>query len=283
MPFPEVSAWNRDSADIARESTKRRYSPCSFFFSHGRSLVLASEYFNDGRLSEEARGGVALKHRHKIHLAIFGQLMAAFEYMLKDFIAKSIDATNIFDEKIKQQDWLSITTERVLSQRVAQSSIGSMLVHPTLGWHSPETVNERYRSIFNVTPFDGNDIKTLSVLWVLRHSVAHNAGFVTAHDSARINQPALSEKVAHIDENFIKETFSYLCVISGRLAVSCGNSILIRWLRSLRTYGRNWDRDKNTYQAIKLLGTYVSSRNQELPTYDEAGYNADWDTANPNS
>jgi hypothetical protein len=276
VPFPEATAWNRDSADIARENTKRKDSPCSFFFSQGRSLVLAAEYFHDGRLSEEARGGVALKHRHKIQLAIFGQLMAAFEYMLKDFVAKSIDAANIFDEKLKQQEWLSITTERVLSQRIAQSTIGSMLVHPTLGWHSPKTVNERYKAIYNVAPFDGDDLKRVSVLWVLRHSVAHNAGLVTANDSARINQPALAEKVAHIDENFIKETFAYLCSIAERLADSCGKSMLRQWLKSMRPYGQNWERDQNAYQAIKWLGAYVGSRSQELPTHDDAVYSADW-------
>lgn len=280
MRFPEAAAWSRDSADIARENTKRKDSPCSFFFSHGRSLVLAAEYFHDGRLSEEARGGVALKHRHKIQLALFGQLMAAFEYMLKDFIAKSIDAASVFDEKLKQQEWLSITTERVLSQRIAQSTIGAMLVHPTLGWHSPETVNDRYKAIFNVTPFNGDDLKKVFVLWILRHSVAHNAGFVTAHDSARINQPALTEKVAQIDETFIKDTFDYLSQIASRLADSCGKSMLKQWLKSLATYGQNWERDRNAYQAIKLLGSYVNSRNQALPTYDEAAYNADWAAVN---
>lgn len=42
------------------------------------------------------------------------------------------------------------------------------------------------------------------------------------------------------------------------------------------SYGKNWERDQNSYQAIRLLGSYVNSRNQELPTYDEAAYNADW-------
>lgn len=281
MSFPDAESWNRDSADINRENKKRKNSPCSFFFSHGRSLVLAAEYFIDSRLSTQAREGVAFKHRHKIQLAIFGQLMAAFEYMLKDFIAKTIDATNIFDEKLKQQEWLSITTERILSQRIAQSSIGSMLVHPTLGWHSPETVNDRYKKNFNITPFDGEDLKKISILWILRHSVAHNAGFVTAHDSTRINQPHLAEKVAHIDEEFIKETFDYLCSITSRLADTCGKSILKQWLKSLKDYGSNWERDMNTYQAIKQLGAYVNSRNKELPTYDATTYIADWNSINP--
>ncbi|KEZ65531.1 hypothetical protein C5I_0135880 [Pseudomonas syringae pv. syringae FF5] len=206
--------------------------------------------------------------------------MAAFEYMLKDFIASSIDASNVFDDKLKSQAWLSISTERVLSQRVAQTTIGSMLVHPTLGWHSPETVNERYKAIFNVTPFDGEDLKKISILWILRHSVAHNAGFVTAHDSARINQPLLSEKIAHIDEEFIKDTFGYLHAIALRVASACGKSMLKQWMKSMKAYLLNWERDKNTYQTLKLLGTCVSSRNTELPQFDEETYVRDWAVAN---
>ena len=197
MAFPQPEIWTRESADIRREHSKRIASPSSFFCSQGQSLYLAAEYFRDDRLVEDSRRGVAGKHRHKNQLAIFGQLMAAFEYMLKDFVAKAIDSTSAFDEKVKSQEWLSITTERVLAQRIVQASIGSTLVHPTLGWHSPETVNERFKNLFNVPPINGDEIRTLNVLWILRHSVAHNAGFVTAHDAARIGQSNLAEQVAH--------------------------------------------------------------------------------------
>lgn len=276
MAFPAASVWNRESADVARENLKRQSSPCSFFCSHGRSLCLAAEYFDDDRLAPAARGGVAGKHRHKNQLAIFGQLMAAFEYLLKDFVAKAIDATNAFDEKIKRQDWLEVTTDRVLAQRVVQASIGSMLVHPTLGWHTPETVNERFKAIFNVAPIDGAEIKTLSTLWVLRHSVAHNAGFVTAHDAARINQPALGEKVAHIDDQFITETFDFLKIIAQRLASNCGKSILKQWFGSVRDYGNNFARDQVAYGKTKHLATCVVSRTQPLPDITEPMYLADW-------
>lgn len=276
MPFPQPAAWNRDSADIARENTKREKSPCSFFCSQGRSLCLAAEYFSDDRLSEEARGGVANKHRHKNQLAIFGQLMAAFEYMLKDYVAKAIDATSVFDDKIKTQTWLEVSTDRVLSQRIAQSSIGSMLVHPTLGWHSPETVNERFKNLFNVSPISGAELGTLSTLWILRHSVAHNAGFVTAHDAARIKQPALAEKVVSIDGQFIADAFAFLKVIAERTASDCGKSILKRWFCTVKEYGQNFQRDEIAYGRVKHLATCVVSRTQSLPAIAEATYQADW-------
>jgi hypothetical protein len=276
VPFPHPSPWNKDTADAIRDNLKRQKSPTSFFCSQGRTLCLAAEYFKDERLAEAARGGVATKHRHKNLLAIFGQLMAAFEYMLKDFVAKSIDATSVFDGKIKEQDWLSVTTDRILSQRVAQTSIGSMLVHPTLGWHTPETVNTRYKNLFNCVAFKADSIKTLNTLWILRHSVAHNAGFVTAHDAARIGNASLSEKVVDIDADFIKETFDFLKNIATQIALTCGKSILKQWFTSQKDYGMDFIRDESEYGKVKQIGTCITSRTRELPCLTEAEYNADW-------
>lgn len=132
MPFPNLTPWTHATKDVLRESNKRQASPASFFCSHGQTLCLAAGYFVDERLSEAARGGVASKHRHKNQLAIYGQLMAAFEYMLKDFVAKAIVSTSAFDDKVKLQEWLSVTTDRMLMQRVVQTSIGATLVHPPL-------------------------------------------------------------------------------------------------------------------------------------------------------
>ncbi len=276
MAFPNPAPWTRETADITHENQKRQASPCSFFCSHGRSLCLAAEYFRDDRLAPAARGGVASKHRHKNQLAIYGQLMSAFEYMLKDFVAKAIDATSAFDEKVKSQEWLSITTERVLAQRVVQASIGSTLVHPTLGWHSPETVNERFKSLFNVAPIQGGEIRTLATLWIIRHSVAHNAGLVTAHDAARINTPALAEKVVHIDERYILEAFDFLKVIAGRLASDSGKSIMKQWFGTVKEYGGDFQRDRISYGRIKHLGSFVEARTHPLPEITDAMYAADW-------
>ncbi|MFN5048670.1 hypothetical protein [Roseateles sp.] len=276
MVFPQAAVWNRESADISRENVKRESSPCSFFCSQGRSLCLAAEYFSDHRLDPTARGGVAGKHRHKNQLAIYGQLMAAFEYMLKDFVAKAIDATSAFDDKIKKMEWLNVTTDRVLSQRVVQTTVGAMLVHPTLGWHTPGTVDERFKSLFGVPAFNGTEVTALNTLWVLRHSVAHNAGFVTAHDAARINQPALAEKVAHIDDEFIKATFEFLKVIAQRLPTTCGKSILKQWFGTVKEYGIDFSRDQPAYARAKLLATCVVSRTEALPDITEQIYAADW-------
>jgi hypothetical protein len=276
MAFPEVAIWHRESADIARENRKRLASPCSFFCSQGQSICLAAEYFTDARLAPGSRGGVANKHRHKMQLAMFGQLMAAFEYMLKDFFAKTLDSTSVFDERVKKSDWLTITTERMLMLRIVQTSIGSTLVHPTLGWHSPEIVNDRFEKFFGHKPIPGDKLATLSKLWILRHSVAHNAGFVTAHDSARINQVNVSEHVVDIDADFIENTYQFLVEIAEELSKKSGKAILVQWLKATKDFGQNFPRDEQTYTRIKYLGVCEKRRAKELPVFTEAMYVADW-------
>lgn len=181
MTFPIPSSWNRDSADARRDERKRSASPCSFFYSQAQSLSLAANYFTDDRLSDEARGGVAVKHRHRMQLALFGQLMAAFEYMLKDFVAQAIDATTVLDETVQEAKWIEVSAAKILASRSMATTPGAMLVHSTLGWHTPEKVNERYQSLFRKKPIEATEIPDLERLWILRHSVAHNAGYITSY------------------------------------------------------------------------------------------------------
>jgi hypothetical protein len=122
MQLPEP--WNADTTDTERDERKRQSSPASFFFSQGQAICLSADYFTDDRLVENARGGVAKKHRLRIHLALFGQLMASFEYMLKDFIARAIDVSDILDEKVKTSKWIDIDVARVLGIRTAQYAVG---------------------------------------------------------------------------------------------------------------------------------------------------------------
>jgi len=276
MGLPIPTPYKRDTADAQRDEAKRKESPCSFFFSQGRALVLAAEYFCDDRLNQKARNGVAVKHRHRIHLALFGQLLAAFEYMLKDFVAKVLDATSIFDDTIKKAKWIELDPGKILAARAIAATPGSILIHPTGGWHNPEVVNERYQELFSYQPIKSNDVSDLNRLWILRHSVAHNAGFVIHHDASRIGNAALSEKVVNIDDNFIGESFLFLCPIAERIATQIGKTTLKKWVASLKNLGPDFSRDGVTYSQIKRLATYIDSRTQDLPIYGEAEYYSDF-------
>ncbi len=98
--------------------------------------------------------------------------MAAFEWCVKDFIAQVIDATDTFDNLVIDSKWIEVEKSRLLVQREVTASIGALLVHPTLGWHDPRIVNERYSVLFQAQPIAKDEVLTLERLWLLRHSVA---------------------------------------------------------------------------------------------------------------
>lgn len=281
MDITGLQPWAHDSADQMREEDKRGRSPCSFFYSQGHELVLAAQYFDNTRLTPAARGGVALKHRHRIHLALFGQLMASLEYLLKDFVAQVIDNVNIYDHKIQKANWIKIDSERILNSRAIKTSAGAMLLHSTMGWHEPQSVIDRYSNLFEVSPIDTSEIGTLERLWILRHSVAHNAGLVIGADAARGGMPHLSGNVADINEEFISDTFDFLCQIARRMAVQVGARVIQDWLRTRVASGADYQRDKETYKALKLLATFVDSRITDLPTPKKGEYTAAFAAANP--
>ena len=146
--FPIPSRYTSEAADIARDERKRVASPPSFFCAQTKGLALAAGYFVDSRLAVASHNAVAGKHRHRIHGALFGQLMAAFEYCLKDYIAQLVDATDMFDEAIENCNWISVDKSRVLAQRDASARIGAILIHPLLGWQDAREVNQRYQKLF---------------------------------------------------------------------------------------------------------------------------------------
>lgn len=271
------SPWTSDSADTDRDEVKRLQSPASFFCSQGRALVLAAKYFVNERLTPAARGGVASKHRHRIYLALFGQLMAAFEYLCKDYLAKVIDELADYDDMICKQDWIEVDAKRVLLFRSGVPSPGALLVHPSLGWHSPQQVNARYQVLFGRQPISKTEIPQLEQLWILRHSVAHNAGYVTAYDAQRGNMPSLSQRVVAVDELFIDEQHKFLCNIAERLATLIGGSVLDKWLNSRTAEPPDWLRDGGTYTKLRQLAFCQRSRAQPLPEVTEAEYEADLD------
>jgi hypothetical protein len=276
MVFPIPSRRKRDTVDVQRDERKRQRSPGSFFYSQGTGQVLAAGYFTNERLAETARGGIALKHRHRIHLALFGQLMASFEYFLKDFVAKAVDATTNLDEKIQKEKWLEINVDRVLANRSGMATVGSTLVHSTLGWHSPAQVNSRYASLFSRNAFSPREVETLDKLWVIRHSVAHNAGMIIHYDATRIGDEMLADHAADIDAKFVEETFAFLNPIAKTICEECGGNLLRMQFQPLNARGLDFVADGPAYSRLKPLAEYVTSRAQELSPIDQPTYEADF-------
>jgi len=179
--------------------------------------------------------------------------MASLEYLLKDFIARVIDQVPTFDDKILEAKWITVDAERVLSARTAPTSPGALLFHTTLGWQDPDEVNRRYSHLFQAAPIEATDIQTLKSLWILRHSVAHNAGFVAGADAARGYLPDLSARVADITAEHVEEAFGFLCPIARRIAERVGDRILLTWLGTRVAAGGSFKRTRTPTHPSSCL------------------------------
>ena len=141
MPFPIPNPSTSESADAARDETKRAASPPSAFFAQTQAAYLAVDYFEP---LHSGYAGAAKKHMNRMRSALFAQIMASFEFVMKDFIAQTLDATHIYDDDAKGWDWLTLDLATVLETREGFGRLGASLIHPLGGWQTPMTMNRRY-------------------------------------------------------------------------------------------------------------------------------------------
>lgn len=275
MPFPIPDRYASEAADVARDEMKRRSSPPSFFFAQTQALLLSAGYFRDSRLITGARGGVAKKHRNRISSALFGQLMAAFEFCIKDFLAQVIDASDVYDELVGECKWINVDKSLILAQRDIAGSVGALLIHPLLGWHDTETVNVRYEAFFKHRLLDDDEARELGRLWILRHSVAHNGGFVTHHDSYRLQAPSLRESAIAMDEDFLRDTAVFLRELVSKMSHGnpIGDRVLTDWITKKAT--GTWASDKEPFGRVRTLVTVVRQRTKPLPKVTKGVLSAD--------
>jgi len=231
--------------------------------------LTAVRYFEELNSGYE---GAAKKHRNRTRSAMFVQLMAAFEFAMKDFIAQTIDATHIYDDDVKDWDWLQIDVATVLSTREGLGRLGAVLVHPLLGWQRPETMNQRFQDVYERQPISKTEIPQLRDLWIVRHSVAHNGGMVTQPDARRLRNPALAEKQVLIDLPYLESTSDLLRSIVKRLADLVGPALMTRWFADGAT--GVWESDSDAYMRLANLTSCIEARTKSLPELDATDYEA---------
>ncbi len=275
VPFPIPERYASEAADIARDEAKRLASPPSFFFAQTRALLLASDYFNNHRLKAGAAGGVAAKHRNRIRSAFFGQLMAAFEFCIRDFLAQVVDASDAYDDVVNECKWIDVDKSRMLAQRDVAGSVGALLIHPLLGWHDTDQVNSRYEAFFEHQLLSKDEARDLQRLWIIRHSVAHNSGFVTHHDAYRLQAPTLRNAAIAMNHSFLSDTTEFLRAVVSKLQREqvIGDRVLARWFERKAT--GVWQTDKLAYTRVRHVVTIVSQRTQPLPKITKGMCSAD--------
>lgn len=218
-------------------------------------------------------GGAARKHKNRAWQALFVQLMAAFEFAMKDFIAQALDTTDIYDDEIQRWKWLELNISGILGSRDGSGRLGAMLIHPLLGWQQPRNLNARYQNVFGRCPVKNTEAPALESLWIVRHSVAHNGGIVIGSDARRLKAPHLANEQILIDLDYLEQTTWFLRDIVQRLETDVGPALLERWFSESSSGA--WDVDADVYVPLKLVTTFVKSRSKELPEITETAYTED--------
>lgn len=242
-------------------------SPPSSFFAQSQAILLAVTYLEP---LHSGYPGAANKHKNRMRSSFLVQLMAAFEFTMKDFIAQTLDVTHIYDESASTWSWLQLNVSQVLSTRSGLGRLGGVLVHPLLGWQTPEVMNRRYQDVYEREPIASDELNTLGRLWVIRHSISHNGGVVSAADAARLRTPQLTDQQLLIDEQFLISATYFLREIVRRLSTVVGESILSRWFREGAT--STWQGDEETYIRIKQLVACEERRASAIGVAVEADY-----------
>jgi len=145
-----------------------------------------------------------------------------------------------------------------------------------MGWHYPSQVNDRFESLYGNSIIEESEVPTLNRLWIIRHSVAHNAGFVTGPDAVRFGSSEISEEVVNTDEDFIAYALDFLSPIAKRTAERCGKCLFHQWMRSISDLEPDFSRDETIYVGLKHLRTYIESRPKDLPDLGEEEYLEDY-------
>jgi hypothetical protein len=201
--------------------------------------------------------------------------MAAFEFCVKDFIAQAIDSSDLYDEKVNEAKWIDVSKSRILAQRESAANVGAILIHPLLKWHDTDELNIRFETFFGSQLLDKREAQTLQRLWILRHSVAHNSGFVTGHDAYRLQAPTLTEAAIEMNYEFMKDAVNFLrgVVLKFEHGQRLGDAVLGRWLQEKAT--GDWLEDKDAYRRVRALVTVMRRRTDGIPTFTKGMYSAD--------
>ncbi len=142
------------------------------------------------------------RHLKAVSSLAFFQIVAAFERFLKDLAAVSVDelAPLCTDDRLSD---FKISGEDAAPHFIAKT-IGRALCETQM-WHSVGDVSVRFRKILGGEPLTNpqllhfhlfhdtagifkQEVKTLKVMFQIRHTIAHNLGTLTRSDAGKLQR-----------------------------------------------------------------------------------------------
>lgn len=143
-------------------------------------------------------------------------IMGHFELYQKSCFASLIELSRKFNNfnidncvrTLEKESNLAIDVKHLLAYRGEKAATGMLIADNLYSWHDPSAVNRHFKSIFkDINLFSNNEIKSLSALWQIRHSMAHTGGYLTKHDAEKIaSLKKHGDMAIYLEKNFILAT-----------------------------------------------------------------------------
>lgn len=160
----------------------------------------------DGGFNKDSKDSL-----HHIGVALVATVMGHFETYQKGLFAGLLERSRhfeTFDEKqvSKALGDPAIDLSRFFSYRGAAAPVGLTIADALSSWHSPDSVNRHFQALgIKRDAFSTNDKSDLVVLWQLRHSIVHTAGWLTLPDAQKVQRlRARGDKRIAFKDTFVK-------------------------------------------------------------------------------
>jgi hypothetical protein len=187
----------------------------------------------NGKLNKDSQDSV-----YRLSAAALSSIMSHFETYQRSLFAGMIEATRFvpkFDlgkcrKRLEGDSHLALDIDRLLAHRGQAASAGHLIADSLTGWHVPTQVNSHFLAVeHEYVFFSGNDTNELFILWQMRHSIVHTAGWLTHADAQKV--PFLlriADKPILLNEQFIAAVARRLHGIVSRATAGIGNRFLPR-------------------------------------------------------
>ncbi len=163
---------------------------------------------------------------YRLGAAAMSSMMSHFETFQRSLFAGMLEASRFVGDfqleqcckRLQSDSQLNLDTARLLAYRGRTAPIGQLVAEGLGSWHNPRRVNQHFAAlIHDVQFYSGKESEQLELLWQLRHSVVHTAGWLTHADAQKIpGLLALADRPILLNENFVEAAARRLHVIVAR-------------------------------------------------------------------
>jgi len=134
---------------------------------------------------------------YRICASTHAAIMGHFELMQRLLFAGLFEATRLipefdvvnFTRQLTKDSNVSIELVPLTAYRGRKAQIGQVIADNLYGWHEPSNVNRHFQALVpKVTLYSNDETAELLLLWQLRHSIVHTAGWLTTPDSQKLRE-----------------------------------------------------------------------------------------------